>query len=65
MSKSLKKADLGDGWYASANEDGTYTIQSPDCGQRVNLPGVAVGRFCGLFHRAQAFLIDHHEQDHT
>ncbi len=65
MSNSLKTADLGDGWYASANADGTFTVRNPDLGQRIDLTATAVGRICGLFQQAQAFLLDHHEKDQT
>ncbi len=29
--------DLGQGWFVSENEDGSYTLRNPDKGQRVDL----------------------------
>ncbi|AXQ69502.1 hypothetical protein HOU02_gp223 [Caulobacter phage CcrBL9] len=50
----MKTADLGQGWYANANDDGSFTIRNPDKGQRINLTGEEAERFVALYRAAEA-----------
>ncbi|AXQ70052.1 hypothetical protein HOU03_gp216 [Caulobacter phage CcrSC] len=50
----MKTADLGQGWYANANDDGSFTIRNPDKGQRINMTGEEAKRFVALYREAEA-----------
>lgn len=49
-----KTADLGQGWFANANDDGGFTIRNPDKGQRIDLTAVEAAGFVELWNRAKA-----------
>lgn len=49
----MKTADLGQGWYANANDDGGYTIRNCDKGQRINLTAEEAKRFVELYRAAE------------
>lgn len=62
MTTAIKTADLGQGWFATANADGSFTIRNPDKGQRIDLaPGEAT-RFCMLYDEAAGAAAEAHSQ---
>jgi hypothetical protein len=59
----MKTADLGQGWFARANDDGSFTIQNPDKGLCIDLsPGEAT-RFCALHDEATAVAAERKMED--
>ena len=50
--QAIKTADLGQGWFANANVDGSFTVRNPDKGQRIDLTADEAARFCELWEHA-------------
>lgn len=48
----VRTADLGAGWFASANDDGSFTLRNGDKGQRIDLTSGEAARFCILYDEA-------------
>lgn len=49
MNRAIKTEELGAGWFANANGDGSFTIRNPDKGQRIDLTGDEAKRFIDLW----------------
>lgn len=54
MTTTILTEDLGLGWFASENEDGSITLRNPDKGQRIDLTPDSVERLAALFSAAKA-----------
>jgi hypothetical protein len=50
----MKNADLGQGWFATANDNGSFTIRNCDKGLRINLSRQEADRFVELWAAADA-----------
>ncbi|UTU08145.1 hypothetical protein CcrC1_gp459 [Caulobacter phage C1] len=53
----MKTADLGQGWWANANDDGSFTVRNFDKGQRINLTADEAKRFVELYREAEAQVV--------
>lgn len=54
----MKTADLGQGWYANANDDGTFTVRNPELGQRIDLTAEEAAKFVALWNQATKMAAD-------
>lgn len=50
----MKNAELGQGWFATANDDGSFTIRNCDKGLRIDLSHQEADRFVELWDAADA-----------
>ena len=48
----MKTADLGQGWFANANDDGSFTVRNPDKGQRIDLSAESAALFVKIWNQA-------------
>lgn len=51
--KMTKSADLGQGWFANAYDDGSYTIRNGDKGQRIDLSRENAAKFVSIWNEVQ------------
>ena len=54
MAKTIRTEDLGLGWFASENTDGSMDIRNPDLGQRIHLKLESVELLRECFRKTEA-----------
>lgn len=52
-SPTVRTADLGQGWFASENEDGSYTLRNADKGQRIDLDERSARLFAEMYDESE------------
>ena len=56
MTKTLTKTeDLGQGWFANAYSDGSFTLRNPNLGQRIDLDAKGAEKFIFLYDEVRSF----------
>ncbi len=53
MTPAIRTANLGQGWFASENEDGSYTLRNGDKGLRIDLSVTSARLFAEMYDESE------------